>query len=170
MNFSSITFNFLGIIYAVLLMIMPSYLYYLGYQIDIIPALDICVVYYFVSFGNMGVLSLFFIGILLDALYGIPVGSSSFALISANYFLAYGKGVLLIKKYYTNITLFIVYSLYILILRSVFTSLWYEGQMDILALIFHILTTIAAYPIIKYTIGLLLRNRENNNEEAIEQR
>lgn len=157
------------VFYVGLITIMPSYLYYLGHKIDIIPAIDICVLYYFTTYNNVRPIMAFLIGILLDTLHGIPIGASSLALVSANYVLTYTKGIILIRNYYTNILIFAVYSLYILILRYMCSALLDDRSIDPIAFIFHILTTITIYPVIKFMLRLALPvQKENNTQEVLE--
>ena len=150
--------------YIVSLIIMPSYFYYLGFRVDIVPAVDVCILYYLSTYTKIRHISLFLIGILLDSSHNIPIGTSSLALITASYLLAFSHGLILIKKYYANALIFTAYCTYILLLRYVFVSFWNDQQVDTLCLVFHILTTIFVYPIVKLLIEITLPLRKDNKE------
>lgn len=157
--------NTLQIICALLLTIMPYYTYYLGYKAEIMPAIDICILYYFIIYRKVGLIQIFILGVLLDTLYHIPIGTSSLAFISANHFLSYTKGIILVRKYHANIIVFIAYTFYILAIRYFVNSFWFNKQLDFIDLIFHVFTTIAIYPIVKFLLNIFELDKDQSDKQ-----
>lgn len=128
------------------------------------PALDLCVVYHLIIYNDLRSLSVFVIGVLMDTLYGIPIGSTPIALISARAVLKRMRGMVVLTEYYMNIIIFIPYCIYILSLRYIFSVLWDDRIIDTIDFVFHILTTIVAYPIIKLILDSLSSNKGNQQD------
>ena len=107
-------------LYILLLGLVPIKLYKLnliGVFGEIFPAIDIIIIYYFSSYTNVRYWILFIIGIIIDQIYQIPIGSSAFAFITANIILAYANKWFILKDDTTNLLIFCIYSFFVISFR-----------------------------------------------------
>ena len=143
--------SLLFLLYSTVLILLPYYSYNsFGDATAILPASDICILYYLCSYKHLNNLQLFVIGTLMDSVIGIPIGISAFALMSANIVLRYLGNFFAIKNYLTNITIFIIYCCYIIFSRYALIGLFTDYEIDIIAVFFWGISTIASYPIWHY--------------------
>ena len=141
--------------YIFLLYILSAELYLLdlaGTVGEIFPAFDMMIIYYFSSYKTIRYWILFLIGIILDQIYGLPLGTSSLAYILANLILNYASRWFILQKYLTNILVFCAYSLFIICFRYLVFTISYQYSFEGLSIYFYYLTTILSYPILNFLI------------------
>ena len=142
-------------IYIFLLCLIPLKLYKLNLINifdEIFPAIDIVIIYYFSSYTTIRYWLLFMVGIIIDQIYQIPLGSSSFAFITANVALAYASRWFILKDYITNILVFCIYSFFVISFRYLIFLTKNDYSFEGLSIYFYYLTTILSYPILKFLI------------------
>lgn len=156
MNLKIINLKFIiFLFYSAAIILLPYYSYdSFGDSSAILPASDICVLYYLCSYKNLNNIQLFFIGVLMDSVIGIPIGISSASLISARIALSYLGNLLSIKQYITNLSVFILYCSYIILARYFLVSFFVGYEVDLVVVGFLWLSTIASYPVLHYLMKL----------------
>lgn len=138
--------------YIGLIFIMPFNWYYIGSNSEIFPAFDLIIIYYISTYKSIKNWHLFLLGLLIDQLYQIPLGASSLSLITANLLLNQGKSKFFLKDYYTNISIFCLYSLLVISFRFLIVTIKSSYYIQGISIYFYYLTTIFSYPIIKMLI------------------
>lgn len=141
-----------SISYLGLIFIMPFNWHYIGSNPEIFPAFDLIIVYYISTYNNIKNWHLFLVGLLLDQLYQLPLGASSLSLIIANLLLNQGRSRFFLKDYYTNISIFCVYSMFMIASRFLIVTIESTYYIQGISVYFYYFTTIFSYPIIKILI------------------
>ncbi len=141
--------------YIFLLFTLPSQFYKFGlFEVvgDIFPAIDIILIYYFSTYKTVKYWMLFLIGIILDQLYQLPVGSSSLVLILSNLILVYTQKWFILKEYTTNILIFCFYAFLVIGSRYIVFVSNYKYNFEGISFYFYYFSTIVSYPIVKSLI------------------
>ncbi len=142
-------------LYIFLLYLLPLKLYKLNLVDifgEIFPAIDIIILYYFSSYSKIRYWLLFIIGILIDQTYQMPIGSNAFIFIIANVFLTHASRWFILKDDITNILVFLIYSFFVIGLRSLIFLIKNDYNFEELPIYFYYLTTIFSYPILRFLI------------------
>ncbi len=158
--------SIISFLYSTALILLPYYSYNsFGGAIAILPASDICILYYLCSYKKLNNLQLLFIGVLIDSLIGIRIGVSAFAFMSANILLGYLGKLFAIKQYLTNLSVFVIYCCYIILVRYLQLRLLADYEIDVVDVSFLSISTIASYPIfyylMKFTDYLFIKNHSD---------
>lgn len=146
-----------SIFYIGLIFIMPFNWHYIGSNSEIFPAFDLIIIYYVSTYKNIKNWHLFLLGLLIDQLYQIPLGDSSLSLIVANLLLIKFRCKFFLKDYYTNISIFCVYSILVIFFRFLIVTIKSAHYIQGISIYFYYLTTIFSYPIIKMLIEKPMR-------------
>ncbi|MCZ6896326.1 MAG: hypothetical protein O7C68_01440, partial [Rickettsia endosymbiont of Ixodes ricinus] len=81
---------------------------------DIIyPAMEIIFIYYFMSLYSLNIFSIFFLGLLIDQISSMPIGTNSLVFLSAYMIYKLSSKYFVAKNYLINFIIFCVYSLFI---------------------------------------------------------
>lgn len=144
---------FITISYIGLIFIMPFNWHYIGSNPEIFPAFDLIIVYYLSTYKNVKNWHLFFLGLLIDQLYQMPLGANSLSLIIANLLLDQSRSRFFLKDYYTNISIFCAYSMFIIASRFLIVTIDSTHYIQGISVYFYYFTTIFSYPIMKILIG-----------------
>lgn len=143
---------FIVISYIGLIFIMPFKWHYIAQYSEIFPAFDLIIIYYFSTYKLVKNWQLFIVGLLIDQLYQIPLGTTSLALIIANIGLEQSKTHFFLKDYYTNLGIFCAYSLFIITIRYLIVTIDSTHHIEGNTVYFYYLTTIFSYPIMQIII------------------
>jgi cell shape-determining protein MreD len=138
-----IIFSYIGLIF-----IMPFKWHNIAPYSEIFPAFDLILIYFLSTHKTIKNWQLFLIGLLIDQLYQIPLGSSSLTLIIANLGLNHSKTWFALKDYHTNLLIFCVYSLFVISTRYLIVTIDSTHYIEGNEIYFYYLTTIFSYPII----------------------
>lgn len=145
--------TFISISYISLIFIMPFNWHYFGSNPEIFPAFDLIIIYYISTYKSIKNWHLFLLGLILDQLYQIPLGASSLSLIIANLLLDQSRSRFFLKDYYTNISIFPVYCIFIIASRFLIVTIDSTHYIQGISVYFYYFTTIFSYPIMKILIG-----------------
>ena len=145
------------IFYIGLIFIMPFNWHYIGSNSEIFPAFDLAIIYYIITYKSIKNWHLFLLGLLIDQLYQIPLGASSLSLIIANLLLNQVRSKFFLKDYYTNISIFCVYSMFVISCKFLIVTIKSTYYIQGISIYFYYLTTIFSYPIIKMLIEKPMR-------------
>jgi hypothetical protein len=143
---------FVVISYIGLIFIMPFKWHYIARYSEIFPAFDLIIIYYFSTYKLIRNWQLFIVGLLIDQLYQIPLGATSLALIIANIGLEQSKTWFFLKDYYTNLSMFCAYSLFIITIRYLIVTIESTHHIEGNTVYFYYLTTIFSYPLMQTII------------------
>lgn len=146
-----------SIFYIGLIFIMPFNWHYIGSNSEIFPAFDLAIIYYISTYKSIKNWHLFLLGLLIDQLYQIPLGTSSLSLIIANLLLNQFRSKFFLKDYYTNISIFCVYSMFVISFKFLIVTIKSTYYIQGISIYFYYLTTIFSYPIIKMLIEKPMR-------------
>lgn len=143
----------ISISYIGLIFMMPFNWHYIGSNPEIFPAFDLIIIYYLNTYKTVKNWHLFLLGLLIDQLYQMPLGTSSLSLIIANLLLDQSRSRFLLKDYYTNIGMFCAYSMFIIASRFLIVTIDSTHHIQGNSVYFYYFTTIFSYPIMKILIG-----------------
>ena len=135
-------------LYLVIVFIMPFQWYRIAAYSEIFPAFDLIVIFYFSTYNRVKYWHLFIIGLLVDQLYMLSIGTSPLAFLIANFGLNTVNKWFLLKNHFTNLVVFCGYSLFIIIVRYFIVTVKSTHHIEGIAVYFYFLTTIFSYPII----------------------
>lgn len=130
-----------------ILFILPFQWHKFGPYSEIFPAFDLIIIYYLSTYHNMQYWHLFIAGIFIDQLYNFPMGISSLTFILSYHGLNLLSRWFLLKHYLTNVVIFSIYSLFIIISRYLIVTIKSTHYIEGISVLFYFLTTIFAYPI-----------------------
>ncbi|AAU04022.1 hypothetical protein [Rickettsia typhi] len=131
------------------IILFPLMSYKINIQSRIFPAMEIIFIYYFMSLYSLNILSIFFLGLLIDQISGVPIGTDSLVFISANIIYKLSSKYFLAKNYLINFVVFCVYCLFILNFKYLLVTIKHLDAEGYLIIFFQFLTTIFSYNIIR---------------------
>lgn len=146
-------FNFdkiINFLLGVFLILLPSQIYLTGYISPIFPALEIAVIYYFLTTNSYNILIVIILGIFIDKLQNLPVGINSIAFISGWYVLQVTGKSFNYKQYYINLINFMPFLLVVILIRYILVWINYDYGLNIIEIIFLFLTTSCSYPSVNH--------------------
>ncbi len=150
MNKSLIKILIIG--YFLFLLILPFELFVFLYRFNYFPALDLMVIYYFCSKLKVNNVVLFVLGVLIDPMHNMPIGTNSLSLICGNVLINKLKEFIEVQDYILNCTIFCFYSLLIIVLRfliiTIVSSYYIEGN----SIYFYYVITILIYPSVQVIV------------------
>jgi cell shape-determining protein MreD len=141
-----------NILYLSILLILPFEWHKFGPYSEIFPAFDLIIIYYLSTHSNIKYWHLFLAGIFVDQIYNLPIGTSPLVFIIAHKGLKLISSWFVLKNYQTNLAIFCVYSLAIILSRYLIVTIKSTHHIEGFAIIFYFLTTIFAYPIVSILI------------------
>lgn len=136
----------------ILLSVFPLQAFVFNIEYEIFPAVELAIIYFYSTYGNIKYWQLFVLGIIIDQLYFTPIGISSLLFIVANYCLSLSANWFSLKEYINNIALFACYCTFIILGKLIFITIISYNKIYNLSVIFYILNTIAVYPIIYFIL------------------
>ncbi len=137
------------IILFIIIVLLPLFCYKLGIVLEILPALEILLVFYLYCYANIRFDEIFILGILFDQLYNMPVGTNSAALITGIVFIKLVSKWFIIKEYLANFIILCGFSFTVILARWLII---YSNNISLASptiFILYYLTTIFSYPILK---------------------
>jgi len=137
-----------AMLYLGILCFLPFQWYKISPYGEIFPALDLIIIYYLSTHYRVKYWHLFLVGVMVDQLYQVPLGTSSLALMAANWGLYMASNWLLLRDYFINLAVFCGYALFVIGARYLLVTISSTHHIEGLSIFFYFLTTIFAYPII----------------------
>lgn len=131
------------------IILFPEFAYKIGVKNRIFPAIEIIFIYYFMTLYSLNMVVIFFIGLLLDQVNSMPIGTNSLAFLSAYIILKLSSKFFAIKNYLMNFIVFCVYCLFILNFKYLFVTMKKLEIDGYLTLFFQYLTTIFSYNLVR---------------------
>lgn len=125
---------------------------------EIFPAIELMIIFQFVLSKSAKNWQLFLIGLLLDQLYQIPLGTSSISLIITNIIFSQFREKSSQNNYILDILNFSLFFSLVMIIRLLILSLKSADQLELISISFYYLTSIFSYPLLMS----LLQNLANN--------
>lgn len=141
--------------YVFFIFLIPLKLYKLNlvYIFDeIFPAIDIIILYYFSSYFKVRYWLIFIIGIILDQIYTMPLGSNSLIFITVSLALHYLNQWFILKNEFTNLVIFGVYSFFVIGFREILFLIKSDYAVQGISIYFYYITTFLSYPTLKLLI------------------
>lgn len=142
-------------IYLLSLVLFPFFNYKIGIASHIFPSLEIVIIFYLSDKYKIKYLWIFGIGLFIDQLYSMRIGTNSFCLILGNLTLSFINNKFAVRAYLLNFLVFCLYTLLIFCIRFIINNHTSWNMAIILPLIFQYLTTIFSYPIIEMILTKL---------------
>ncbi|ADE30102.1 hypothetical protein [Rickettsia prowazekii] len=131
------------------IILFPLLSYKINIQSRIFPAMEIIFIYYFMSLYSLNIFSIFFLGLLIDQISGMPIGTDSLVFVSANIIYKLSSKYFLAKNYLINFVVFCFYCLFILNFKYLLVTIKNLEVEGYLIIFFQSLTTIFSYNIIR---------------------
>ena len=131
------------------IILFPLVSYKINIQSSIFPAMEIIFIYYFMSLYSLNILSIFFLGLLIDQISVVPVGTNSLVFLSACVVYKLSSKYFVAKNYLINFIIFCVYCLFILNFKYLLVTIKNLEAERYLIIFFQFLTTIFSYNIIR---------------------
>ncbi len=146
---TNIIFKTLITTISVLTVLLPLFCYKLNIHIEILPAIEIILVFYLCCYINLRSDEIFILGILFDQLYNMPVGTNSLALIIGFTIVKLLNKRFLIKEYLPNFLTLCSFTLIVTLVRFIviYSKNVLCAKLDIF--IMYYLTTVFSYPLLK---------------------
>ncbi|WP_218460326.1 hypothetical protein [Rickettsia sp. TH2014] len=134
------------------IILFPLVSYKIGIQSSIFPAIEIIFIYYFMSLYSLNVFGIFFLGLLIDQISGMPIGTNSLVFLSAYIIYKLSSKFFIAKNYLINFVVFCVYFLFILNFKYLLITIKKLEVDGYLIIFFQFLTTIFSYNIVRLII------------------
>lgn len=151
LRFLSISLSY---IFLALLILMPYEIYIFKLNSPIFASIELIIIYYARTYHRISHSVLFLLGLLLDQLYNAPLGLHFLVLIIGDYAIIYLHSRFNLKKNLLNILIFPAYVIIVNMAKLFMLKMFgYEVMINI-DLLFYILTTIFAYPVISIIINV----------------
>lgn len=146
---ANILFKTMLIVAFIMIVLFPLFCYKLGLIIEILPALEVLLVFYLYCYASIRFDEVFILGILFDQLYSMPIGTNSIALILGLVFVKLLSKWFIIKEYLANFIILCGFSFTVILTRwlIIYSKNMLVAPLSIFSLYY--LTTIFSYPILK---------------------
>ncbi|ABV75150.1 hypothetical protein A1C_04390 [Rickettsia akari str. Hartford] len=131
------------------IILFPLVSYKINSQSRICPAMEIMFIYYFMSLYSLNIFSIFFLGLLIDQVSGMPIGTNSLVFLSAYIIYKLFVKFFIAKNYWINFVVFCVYCLFILNFKYLLITIKKLEADGYLIICFQFLTTIFSYNIMR---------------------
>lgn len=151
LRFISISLSY---IFLVLLILMPYELYMLNLNSPIFAGIELIIIYYASTYYRIAPGIIFIFGLLLDQLYNTPLGVHFLVLIIGDYAIIYLNNWFNLKHHIVNLILFPAYVIILILAKLFLLKISGDQVMIDIDLLFYILITIFAYPIISIIISV----------------
>lgn len=154
--------SFIALLYFVALMLtfLPIALIKIDINADILPALEISIIYFCALYFPIPIWQIFLYGIFVDELYGTPMGMSS-ALFIIIYAALQKFHIALISRHpFSDIIGFVITSISFIMLKYLILTYHFEYIVYLPKIIMQSFTTIIFYPAIYYILSKILKATE----------
>ncbi|AEK74849.1 hypothetical protein RHHCN13_04345 [Rickettsia conorii subsp. heilongjiangensis] len=131
------------------IILFPLVSYKINIQSRIFPAMEIIFIYYFMSLYSLNIFNIFFFGLFIDQISGMPIGTNSLVFLSAYTIYKLSSKYFVAKNYLINFIVFCVYCLFILNFKYLLITIKKLEADGYLIIFFQFLTTIFSYNIIR---------------------
>lgn len=121
------------------------------------PSVTICVFAYWALLAPelMSPTATFVIGLVLDAVGGLPLGLTSLALLLVRSALLTGERFLVAQPFATLWGCFVLIALAVALIRWLLASLWWGRMFGIQPILFQAVLTIAFYPVVSAVLSVV---------------
>ncbi len=154
--------SFIALLYFTFLMLtfLPIALVKTGITAEILPALEIAIIYFSALYFPIPIWQIFLYGIFVDELYGIPIGIDS-ALLIVIYAILQKLHILLISKPpLSNIVGFVITSVSFILFKYLVLTYHFEHIVYFPKIVMQCFATIIFYPAVHYILSKILRATE----------
>ncbi len=151
-NSLQIILKLLFALLCVFIILFPLVSYKINIQSRIFPAMEIIFIYYFMSLYSLNIFSIFFLGLFIDQVSGMPIGTNSLVFLSAYIIYKLSSKFFIAKNYLINFVVFCVYCLFILNFKYLLITIKKLEADGYLIIFFQFLTTIFSYNIVRLII------------------
>jgi hypothetical protein len=148
-NSLQITLKLLFALLCFFIILFPLVSYKIGIQSRIFPAIEIIFIYYFMSLYSLNIFGIFFLGLLIDQISGMPIGTNSLVFLSAYIIYKLSSKFFIAKNYLINFVVFCVYCLFILNFKYLLVTIKKLEADGYLIIFFQFLTTIFSYNVVR---------------------
>lgn len=142
---------------ALMLTFLPIALIKIGITAEILPTLEISIIYFFALYHPISIWQIFLYGIFIDELYGLPIGLDSALLITIYAGLQKLHIILNSKPPFSSIIGFIVTSFIFILLKYLLLTYQFEYVVHLSKIIIQCFTTIIFYPTVYYLLSKILK-------------
>lgn len=134
------------------IILFPLVSYKINIQSRIFPSMEIIFIYYFMSLYSLNIFSIFFLGLFIDQVSGMPIGTNSLVFLLAYIIYKLSSKFFIAKNYLINFVVFCVYCLFILNFKYLLITIKKLEVDGYLIIFFQFLTTIFSYNIVRLII------------------
>ena len=154
--------SFIALLYftSLTLTFLPIAIIKIGITADILPVLEISIIYFLALNFPIPIWQIFLYGIFIDELYGTPIGLNSALLIIISAALQKLHILLISKPPFSNIIGFIITSACFIILKYLILTYQFGHIVPFSKIIMQYFATIIFYPAIYYMLNKILRATE----------
>ena len=136
------------------IIILPFQVFLITNNCSINPAIELAIIYYFLTYRKVKITILCIISIFFDKLHGIVIGSSLIGLVIANIYLYYVSQRITHRNNFNNFLLFVPFCLIVSVSKFFIVVFLLNNNIDNFNFIIHLITTILSYPIIKTVLSI----------------
>ena len=136
------------------IIILPYQVFLITNNCSINPAIELAIIYYFLTYRKVKITILCIISIFFDKLHGIVIGSSLIGLVIANIYLYYVSQRITHRNNFNNFLLFVPFCLIVSVSKFFIVVFLLNNNIDNFNFIIHLITTILSYPIIKTVLSI----------------
>ena len=147
-NSLQIILKLLFALLCLLIILFPLVSYKINIQSRIFPAIEIIFIYYFMSLYSLNVFRIFFLGLLIDQISGIPIGTNSLVFLLAYVIYKVSSKYFVTKNYLIHFIIFCVYCLFILNFKYLLVIIKKLEADGYLILFLQFCTTIFSYNLV----------------------
>ncbi|MCZ6902314.1 MAG: hypothetical protein O7C59_04450 [Rickettsia endosymbiont of Ixodes persulcatus] len=131
------------------IILFPLVSYKINIQSRIFPAIEIIFIYYFMSLYSLNIFEIFFLGLLIDQISGMPIGTNSLVFLLAYMIYKVSSKYFVTKNNLTNFIIFCVYCLFILNFKYLLVTIKKLEADGYLTIFLQFLTTIFSYNLVR---------------------
>ena len=126
----------------------------------VMPALLVCVIFFWTIYRPdlLGVVSIFVLGLLLDAIAGLPLGLSPFVYLTVRNVLMPQERYLATTSFVVIWASFVIAASAVLGLRWLVASVWWWHLFELRPVVMELALTVAIYPLVGYALSGLRRH------------
>ena len=126
----------------------------------VMPALLVCVIFFWTIYRPdlLGIVSIFVLGFLLDAVAGLPLGLSAFVFLAVRNVLMPQERFLATTSFIVIWASFVIAASAVLGLRWLVASAWWGHLFELRPVVVELAFTVAIYPLVDYALRGLRRH------------
>ena len=133
-----------------------------GTHCEILPAVDLAVIFYFSTYRRIKYWHIFIFGIVIDQLYTLPFGITSALLLPAEFCLRIIPKWVALRDYFTNLLIFVCYCMVVILGKYMLVTILSHNHLDYISTVFYFLTTILVYPIMHLIMDTFFKHLGKN--------